>query len=110
MMMLKEREKSKDKDKYNDILALMMKVRDSEEMAIMAEDEDNSKAFAGAKKCYMTDKMISRTLMQFFADGYDTTGSQIAVTLYYLAIHQEMQVKNGGRGPEMGSQLRNDLL
>ncbi len=92
--MLAEREKAGDKNSYNDILTLMMKARkggSSEEIESDAPQEDGFK-FTDAKKCYMTDKMISKTLMQFFIDGYDTTGAQVAICLYFLAVHQDLQV------------------
>ncbi len=93
--MLAQREKAGDKDSYNDILALMMKAREvgssSEELKDDAPQEDGFK-FTDVKKCYMTDKMISKTLMQFFLDGYDTTGAQVAICLYFLAVYQDLQV------------------
>ena len=100
LKMLADREKTGDKDRYNDILSLMMKARDEvhsgkagEVGDDIGEGEDGFK-FANAKKCYMTDQMVAKTLMQFFIDGYDTTGTQIAINFYYLAVHQDVQVGN----------------
>ncbi len=93
--MLAQREKAGDKERYNDILALMMKAREpglsSEELKGDAPQEDGFK-FTNVKKCYMTDKMISKTLMQFFVDGYDTVGAQVGICMYFLAVHQDLQV------------------
>ncbi len=75
----------------------MMKVRDSNGASTdLKADAPNENGFnhvaTGSRKCNMTNKMIAKTLMQFFIDGYDTTGSQISMALYYLATQPEAQV------------------
>ncbi len=74
----------------------MMKVRDSggasTDLKSDAPNEDGFNHLTAGKKCNMTNKMIAKTLMQFFIDGYDTTGSQISMVLYYLAAYPELQV------------------
>jgi len=37
--------------------------------------------------------MVSKTLLQFFLDGYDTLGAVISMTLYFLTIHPQVQEK-----------------
>ena len=54
----------------------MMKVRDSggasTDLKSDAPNEDGFNHLMAGKKCNMTNKMIAKTLMQFFIDGYDT--------------------------------------
>jgi len=37
--------------------------------------------------------MVSKTLMQFFQDGYDTLGSQLSMAFYFLTVNPEIQDK-----------------
>lgn len=41
----------------------------------------------------MTNDMISKTLLQFFMDGYDTVGSATTAALYFLACNSEAQAQ-----------------
>jgi len=36
--------------------------------------------------------MIEKTVMQFFLDGYDTTANFISAVIYFIGIHQDVQV------------------
>ncbi len=59
-----------------------------------AADEAKAEEDGGEKKNknkYLDDSVLAKTLMQFFLDGYDTIGSLIGVSLYYLAMHQDVQ-------------------
>ncbi len=108
MMMLKEREKSGDWERYNDVLALMMKVRNSD-TALQRDGDTDDFQLMGAKKCHLTDHMIAKTLMQFFADGADTTGMQISATLYYLAVNQDMQERILEEAEEVAGKCGDDF-
>lgn len=72
----------------NDVLGLMMKIRDQK----LDPDNDDSKGQKQALAAkFMTDTMINRTLMQFFLDGYDTVSALLSMVFYFVAIDPEVQ-------------------
>ena len=74
-----------------DVLGLMMKVRDNE---LKANEKDTEVyGLKAATKNLMTDDMIASTLMQFFLDGNDTVEAALGMTWYFLATHPEVQEK-----------------
>lgn len=63
-------------------------------VSICLQVQRDEKLHAGAGgKILMDDKMISRTLMQFFLDGYDTLSSVLTHCFYNLAINPEAQAE-----------------
>ena len=41
----------------------------------------------------MTEKMMYKTCVQFFTDGYETAASAMTVLMYYLAVNPEIQTR-----------------
>jgi len=42
---------------------------------------------------YLGDDMVSRTMIQFFLDGYDTLGSSLSMAFYFLTVNPDVQDK-----------------
>lgn len=72
----------------NDVLGLMMKIRDQK---LDPEENDLQGQRQALAAKLMTDTMISRTLVQFFLDGYDTVRSLLSIVFYLVATHPEVQ-------------------
>ena len=77
---IRERNGEEEKYRRNDVLDLMLRVRDEQR-----ERDPNAVT--------MTDHFIARTCMQFFLDGYDTVTTQLAMSFYFLALNREAQVR-----------------
>nr|APH81385.1 cytochrome P450 CYP3024A3 [Tigriopus kingsejongensis] len=88
--------RDKSRIQANDVLGLMMKIRDQNLTAEEAGQEHSEDDYATKKAMasqLMTNDMINRTLMQFFMDGYDTVSAVTTMSLYYLATNPEVQDK-----------------
>lgn len=72
-----------------DVLGLMICCKDDKLVA----DDDEFGLGKSKKNVYMTDRVIARTIMQFFFDGYDTVASSFTLLFYYLAINPHIQEK-----------------
>jgi cytochrome P450 len=57
----------------------------------------------------MTNHIITRTLMQFFMDGYDTTASVALATIYFLAANPDAQERAIEEVDEIGAKLGGNL-
>jgi cytochrome P450 len=85
----------------NDVLGLMMKVRDSKTSDLAdASDAAGSKRAAGN---LMTNHVIERTLMQFFMDGFDSVAAVASATVYFVAANPEIQERAFEEVDEMSS-------
>ena len=83
---LDQRKKDGTYKKYNDVLAVMSRVRSGHKY-----DEDGDPN--SIKYSHMSDDIISKTVMQFYFDGYETTTSLILPLLFILSLNPNAQVK-----------------
>ena len=77
-------------ENHNDILDLMIKIRNK---TLKTDHDEEEFGLRDAKKNYLDDETIAKTMMQFFMDGYDTMAGAITLCLYFLACNQDVQEK-----------------
>ena len=83
---LEQRKKDGTFEKYNDVLAVMSRVRSGHKFD---KDEDPK----GIHYPQMSEDIISKTVMQFYFDGYETTTNLILPLLFILSLNPKAQVK-----------------
>jgi len=97
MRAIQERDTKPTKEPLHDFLELMMKIRDKEvtnySIARLFLQVTISCLYHIIYNLTVLITLIESLLLslQFFLDGFDTIGSQLAITLYYLAANPEVQ-------------------
>ena len=82
---LEQRKKDGTYERYNDVLAIMSRVKSGHKF----DDTEDTKI---ANHAQVDEDMISKTIMQFYFDGYDTTKNLILPIIYLLSINPNAQV------------------
>ena len=91
LQVLKERKlKGAANQKHNDVLDMMIRIQND---TLKTEEDANEYGLKDAKKCDLNDVMISKTMMQFFVDGYDSVSGALVLSLYFLACNPDVQNK-----------------
>ena len=75
--------------KRDDVVGLMMKIRDEGYDTKLEGDMDFGLGKVKAGK--LENDTIYKSLMQFFTDGYESIGAYVSLMLYYLATNPEVQ-------------------
>ena len=86
---LDQRKKDGTSERYNDVLAVMSRVRKGHKFD--GEGETNGKDYP-----QMSEDIISKTVMQFYFDGYETTNNVILPLIFLLALNPNVQVCQEG--------------
>ena len=84
---LDQRKKDGTCDKYNDVLAVMSRVRKGHNL------DGDSDHINSSDLSKTSEDIISKTVMQFYFDGYETTTSLILPLLFILSLNPNEQVK-----------------
>ena len=82
---LDQRKKDGTSECYNDVLAIMSRVRSGQKI----DDAVDSNIVSQTQ---INKDIISKTIMQFYFDGYDTTKNLILPIIYLLSLNPQAQV------------------
>ena len=83
---LDQRKKDGTSENYNDVLAVMSRVRSGQKFDGGGDPKSINPQ--------MSEEIISKTVMQFYFDGYETTTQLILPLLFILSLNPDAQVEN----------------
>ena len=79
------------KDNPDDVIGILMKVRDRELTVKTEEGEyDLTKGGKISTENFMTTEIITTSIVQFFLDGVDTIAANVSMACYFLAHNPEV--------------------
>ena len=104
---LRDRQSGIDLQKHNDVLDLMIKIKNR----TLKADDETTKEFGLSSnvEANLDDEVIAKTMMQFFLDGYDTVAGAIVLCLYFLACNEDIQEKAHEEVNEVASKCGGNL-
>lgn len=88
-----------------DVLGRMIKIRNNE-----IQDNDSAESLGEVKKTFtLTNDLISKTMVQFFSDGFDSVTTLLSFSLYLLALNPKAQEQAHHEVEEISAKFGDDL-